>query len=472
MPAAAAANIENDSITRIKQIEQIKQVADGTIAPVLVSFVWWVLTRAEKSGQKKLYFLARDGYIMYRIAEQFRERFNLDIECRYLCGSRLAWRTAVYYLLGGEKYEYIFAGGYTLTPRIILKRIQADEEQRREIYADISEPGAYAYDLSNENDILSPAGMKIFSEKLKRSEAFNGCLNYISQNQFGSASAYLRQEGVFDGPDIGLVDSGWTGTVQRTLRQIAGYNGVKLDITGYYFGLHAQSSDPRDGIYESWYFSPKSPVGLMANFNNNVFECMCASPFKMTAGYGYSENLGIYVPVFSGDSNNNIDKFDNIENIENFENTEKAKLFNAYIERFAADFLENINFGDYGNLYLEQSRNILQRFMMNPTKEEAETIGRFKFCDDASDSYENSLARIIDKKYLKNYTVIKRFFGRIKKTKKNASRKSKQRAAENPDLFWFHGSLAISEIAGQKWYRFNYKLWETLRLLIKKYRTT
>ena len=437
------------TITIDTENERLKQISCEIISPVLISFVWWVLTKARKSGLKKLYFLARDGYIMYKIAKIFCVRFDLNIECRYLYGSRLAWRAALYHLIGGEKYERIFCGGYMLTPRVILKRVQANREQRHKIYCDINNnTDTYIFDLSNENEILNDESMRIFSEKLKNSRAFNEYLDYTSQNQFKKVSMYLYQEDVFDGSDITLVDSGWTGSIQRTLRQIAEFNGIKPNITGYYFGLYEQSNDIRDGNYEAWYFSPKSPVKLMTNFNNNVLECMCASPFGMTIGYEYSENSGMYKPVLG-------------DNGINFEN---ARQLNEYIETYTVDFLNdrNIKFEGYSDVYLEKCRKVLQRFMMNPTKEEAETIGQFKFCDDASEAYENSLARFTDEKYLKNYTVLNRILN------KKFRRKIVQ--TTEPDLFWFHGSLVFSGIPHRGWYRFNYILWETLRHLKIKYR--
>lgn len=464
----------------------IKQIAYGVISPALISFVWWVLTNARKNGYKRLYFLARDGYIMYKIAAQFCTKFNLGIECRYLYGSRLAWRTAVYHLIGDEKYKHIFSGGYLITPRIILKRVQASREQRHKIYNDINNIDSVTkdghtysnkyntYNLLNENQALNAENIKIFSEQLKKSAVFNEYLDYISKKQFENVSMYLYQEGVFEGDEIVLVDSGWTGSIQRTLRQIAEQRMNSPKITGYYFGLYNQSDDIRDGKYEAWYFTPKSPVNIMTNFNNNVFECMCASPFNMTVGYEFSENSGVYNPVFNNnysDENNanntayNSNYTGNAVNMANIDNIERAKLFNYYIEQFTADFFNNssISFDSYNNTYLENTRKILQRFMMNPTKTEAEVFGKFKFCDDASDCYENEVACFIDKSRLKSYFIINRFLHKMrgKKTDRESI----------PDLFWFHGSLAVSGIKKQNRYRLNYKLWETIRLLTKKYKS-
>ena len=36
-------------------------------APAITDYVEWVLTEAIQSGKKRLYFLARDGWMMYHI---------------------------------------------------------------------------------------------------------------------------------------------------------------------------------------------------------------------------------------------------------------------------------------------------------------------------------------------------------------------------------------------------------------------
>lgn len=59
-------------------------------APVLTAFVEWVLEKARREGKKRLYFLSRDGYLMYLVARRLAKERNSDIDIRYLKISRLA----------------------------------------------------------------------------------------------------------------------------------------------------------------------------------------------------------------------------------------------------------------------------------------------------------------------------------------------------------------------------------------------
>jgi len=165
----------------------------------------------------------------------------------------------------------------------------------------------------------------------------------------------------------------------------------------------------------------------------------------MTLGYEYSRENGRYVPVF---------------NESNGYNKQKAESLNYYIEEYIEKFLKNsdLTFGAYSDKYLKESVKILQRFMLEPTKEEAVEFGAFKFCDDASDCYENNLARFIDKSCFENYNIFTRLKNKFYKSSEN----------KNADLFWFHGSAAMSGInKNLNRYKFYYKLWEIIRILKK-----
>lgn len=60
--------------------------------PILYPYVSWLLEQAQKRGIKRLYFIARDGYVLKHIADYLIEINNIEIETFYLYGSRKAWR--------------------------------------------------------------------------------------------------------------------------------------------------------------------------------------------------------------------------------------------------------------------------------------------------------------------------------------------------------------------------------------------
>ena len=85
----------------LKQLDESdKQMYAVCWAPALVEYVMWVLSEALQDKQERLYFLARDAYPMYLIAQQIVTKFNLQIEIRYLRVSRYSLRIPEYHLLG------------------------------------------------------------------------------------------------------------------------------------------------------------------------------------------------------------------------------------------------------------------------------------------------------------------------------------------------------------------------------------
>lgn len=71
---------------------QAWMVGSSSVAPILVTYVQWILECAKKQKITRLYFIARDGYILQRIADELIRLDGYDIRTKYIYGSRKAWR--------------------------------------------------------------------------------------------------------------------------------------------------------------------------------------------------------------------------------------------------------------------------------------------------------------------------------------------------------------------------------------------
>ena len=60
--------------------------------PILYEYVCWILGMCKKIGKNRLFFIARDGYILKIIADIIIQSKRLDVYTSYLFGSRKAWR--------------------------------------------------------------------------------------------------------------------------------------------------------------------------------------------------------------------------------------------------------------------------------------------------------------------------------------------------------------------------------------------
>lgn len=155
----------------MKKEDVFNKTSREILAPALNGFVLWILRQAQRNGIRRLYFLARDGYLMYRCARIYVERFQLPIECRYLCCSRYSLRLPMYHRDMKAALDYICRGGIEVTldkildrsgigeveKRITLERMGMTEQRKR--------PIPYPSLKSNPNIAAIPIAMSEYPEK-------------------------------------------------------------------------------------------------------------------------------------------------------------------------------------------------------------------------------------------------------------------------------------------------------------------
>ncbi len=79
----------------LNQNSDIKNIGLSFGGPILFPYVNWIVEEANKKGIKNLYFVARDGYILKKIADIIIAERNYSIITSYIYGSRVAWRDPI-----------------------------------------------------------------------------------------------------------------------------------------------------------------------------------------------------------------------------------------------------------------------------------------------------------------------------------------------------------------------------------------
>lgn len=406
---------------------------EHTTEKILVHYVWWVLQRALEKELTTLYFLARDGYVLCKIAEELCNFYRLPIVCRYLYCSRAALRMPSYHLIGDEAYDLLFQKGYRTTLQDIWNRGELTEAEQALAAQDLG-----ADHVWNKERILSPKELASVKKTMKNSAFFNECVLQKSKAAYETTIQYFRQEGLFSQEKIAVVDSGWSGSMQRSLRQLlrsAGYDG---SLVGFYFGLYSTPGDLEDGEYDSFYFSPHKELARQVYFSNNVFECMLSAPHGMTVGY--EDHNGVISPRCLAEPPQLL----------------KEKIDSGIKKDLAVlhELVARNRFGDFDTSLSPAQVREFQRMMVKPSLSECAYWGDFTFCDDVTEGYALSLADKAQCKTLKCYS----FFHRaIAKLKGNSW-------CDGPELFWVYGVISFLPKWKQWWYRSNIYLWELIRL--------
>lgn len=349
------------------------------LAPMLCSYVLWVLQEAVRAGKRRLYFLARDGYQMYQIAEIFCGKWGISLECKYLYCSRYALRMAEYALHIDAALDYLCLDGIYVTLETVCNRAGIFSEEE-------IEQAAEALGIADHKRRLSYAELKTLRKKLGQYEEFKRKIEEKGNEAYKSAIGYFRQEGMLEEIPYALVDSGWSGSIQQSFLRLLQSAGKKEGIQGYYFGLYECPKKADRSTYGTYYFSPERRLRRKAAFNNNLFECVCTSPEGMTKRYEY-ENGG-YVPRLSDRKN---------------PNAAKVRVHTEYFRRYAEGLAEQMEKKN-PKQRKEASQVLASLFsllMVSPTLEEAREYGSYVFCDDVIGEENQRLAAPLSKYELK-----------------------------------------------------------------------
>lgn len=411
-------------------LSAMETYGEQVIAPILVEYVEWVLEQVQMQGLPRLYFLARDGHILHRIAENICQARGLPIECRYLYCSRFALRTAGYILLSKEEtLSMVGENCVQCTPRVLLERCHLTKEQMTSL--------ANACDCEDLEALLSEGERLALVEKLQNTPLFWEYLQGEGRKAYDQAIAYFEQEGLLTG-DVAIVDSGWSGSMQRSLGQLLRSKDFAGRLEGFYFGMYQSPKCAEDGIYHTFYFNRQGKLSDKAWFNNNLLECMLAAPHGMTVGY--EEQDGIMVPL-----------------LREKRNLKELALVTAQetgILRYAEDNLSQASQPVSQTQRLCRCRKQLRRCMVHPTLDEVELLGNYQFCDDTTEGYFLPLARAESLRTLNTRLLPMRVLKKL----------SRGRFFSYHPFVWYYGAVVGAPKWLQPLYRWNEFLWECVRL--------
>lgn len=382
--------------------EIIRNVTTCVLAPALSSFVLWVLQEAERKEIRRLYFLARDGYFMYRCAVILCEQLGLDIDCRYLYCSRYSLRVPFYHLNRQDAMEYICRGGIDVTRRKIIERSGIDRKKQQEILSIL--------DYSEIADEVVPYPMlKKIRRELEQCESFQEAVAENSRQEMPRLKQYLIQEGLLEKTSYALVDSGWVGSMQKTLGDILRYLGYTAELRGYYWGLYELPAGVRKENYHCYYFSPGRGLREKVYFSNCLFEAIFSAPHGMTVGYRTEgERMVPVLEAFSEERKAFLKKTEHylMQYAEGLGNALRQEQYPKQQE--ASPFKRRKKSGRRSSTKrdLRIVKKLIAAFMGHPTREEAGVYGKLRFSDDIMDDAKKQVAEPLDADELKANHVV------------------------------------------------------------------
>ena len=406
------------------------------VAPVLFDDVNWVICKAVQQGVKRLFFLARDGFILYKIALLIKDKRNIDIDCRFLYISRYASRIPLYGLLGNACWDIICEKKKRTTLRTVLRNITLVPEEQDFLISLLGNDLTFSPDEPLDIEKLSK-----LKDDFRRNQKIMDFINQRSEETRKLILLYLEQEGVLDTIDSAFVDVGWRGTIQSSLNKLTGKTFL-----GFYFGLYETDVFGLDICNAcSYLFSSINESSFVRHsFNNSLFEVFCAAPYGMTTGY--KEADGEIIPVFEHEYN---------KNASNWNLNGQIQTILAYTEAY-------LEANPMSSPDKKMTERLLRKIMEKPSFEEANLYGDFLFSDETDEELLVRLAPPFDAR-----TIVYRSFVPNKLWHKLFA--MFRIPVKDTDTFWMQGSLARSKTLKilRAWYRF-YNYYHTFRKYLKK----
>lgn len=393
----------------MERMEIIRETADKILAPVMIEYVKWILSRAQQLGIQRIYFLARDGWPMYRAACILSENRHPHIECRYLECSRYALRLPSYAVRKKDSLDQIFLDGIDVTLGKILSRAALT---RQEAVRAAQAAGADC-DLDK---ILSRQEIQRLKPLFFDCPVFWQMVEYHAGQALPAACGYLRQEGLLEDVRWAVADSGWTGSLQETLETLLWTEGYRREFCGFYFGLYQLPPHAEKNRYHAYYFDDRGKIRRKVWFSNSLFECVFSAPAGMTEGYRKNRQ-GQFVPVYRPALEENFPALQEVvEAVETKARQAAVRL------PFSIQAWKLCSPG--------QIQKLLEPFMGNPTSCQAQAFGSWKFTDDVLENPSQEIAPLLKGRQLRAV----HFLGKILQTAGLAPRPARESA-------WVEGSV-------------------------------
>ncbi len=322
--------------------------ASEFIAPIFVPYTYYILCDARDRGIEHLYFIARDGYILYLIAQLFISHFP-NIQLHYLYASRKSL-----YLPGIEQLSY----------DTIKDIVPLDKGIQGILYALQMEDFDYSH--------LAITGLSCLEilKLLLEDKTFVENLNKQYNEQCDLCARYFIQEGL-SYAKCAIVDVLGSRRCHQFINSILRRNHMPEVFAYYYEVTHQRIID--SSKYSSMNFQERN---IHSKTYHHVSQPLCEQYFCITnqqRTIGYKNINNTIEPIFEEDPINNL---------------YKEKIFNAnkmILLAYATHFIKHPVTNPV--LCIKRTQLCLNMFYHNPQKEYLEAFNGF-FCTDGNTKYE------------------------------------------------------------------------------------
>jgi FMN phosphatase YigB (HAD superfamily) len=320
--------------------------------PLLSGYVLWLLGRAVALGRRRLYFFARDGQILKKLADTFVSWYGLEIEIRYFYASRQAFFLPALTEVDADALRWFGEEGEGKTLKDILARVDLSFEQVAAQMAEAPRPLLPSTRLTRED--------LEFVLRVLADRTVEPAILAAASRRRALLLEYLDQEGMLDGTPFAIVDIGWRGRLQRALHSVLVGSGrlEHEELVGFYLGMFSPVAQMPWGVIEVCL-----PQGV--DYNASLIEFFTSADHGSTIGY---ERIGSRIePILGAMTNDGRLKADIV-------------LQQEGVTAFAANLLRALRLpvtdpALLGDALREVGAAAFDRMVHRPSADEAEIFG-------------------------------------------------------------------------------------------------
>lgn len=372
----------------------IWNTASNVISPIFFGFVHWVLLEAKRQGIQRLYFMARDGYILWRIAQIICRKWGYDIDCQYFYGSRQAFHFPSIQQIGETEQEWLFDRPPFFSVRLACDRVNVQPEQ----IADALTRYGLSAEMWDKN--LTDPEFTALKAAFHDQEVIDLIVDLAAIYR-EKAIGYFKQTGIGDGTSFAIVDSGWSGRSQRSFSKILAIANLYPPdgVPGFYFGLERRITPFSTDSLIPYFLEPDDIAERRSLTCSPILELFLAADHGSTVRYEKQD--GQYIPILRSEKN------------------ERALQWGVLVQQEAIlDFTERLTDRlrpeECEFRYFHQvTEHLLSTFIHQPNPEEAQVFGSQPFSDQQLENKFHDLApayslvdgfkMIFDKHYVSDF---------------------------------------------------------------------
>jgi len=207
--ATSPSEIRNVSSVLERSLEATSLV-ERYLGPACLAWAIWVLLRARECNIRRLYFVSRDAFLVWRCASALSSIFNID--CRYLMISRQAILPAATTIVSRSALDWLIRPWDSPTYRLICRRLEIESGQCTGRLRSLLQSRGL-------DSPLTSTDREQFWSALEDPDTQELLLRKFAEKRV-DARGYLEQEGLLDGVKWALVDLGWHLSLQRGINSL------------------------------------------------------------------------------------------------------------------------------------------------------------------------------------------------------------------------------------------------------------